>query len=108
MADLLTLLGMALNFVGALLLVLFRFPALEVTADGRDLGQSHDEPAPEARAKNIRRYWKNELATRAGLICICVGFALQLLGFVYPDLGSGATDSTFLHSPATPARPKPV
>lgn len=108
MADVLTLLGMVLNFVGALLLVLFRFPALTVTADGRELGPPRGEPMPEARSRNLRRYWKNEIATRAGLICICVGFALQLIGFIYPDLGAGASDTTTLHGPAVPARPRSI
>ena len=91
MADVLNLLGMILNFVGALLLLLFRIPGLDVTADGRDIGQG--EPTPEARSKNLRRYWKNEMATRAGLICLCIGFALQIAGYVYPDYGSDTTDT---------------
>ncbi|HSS46602.1 MAG TPA: hypothetical protein VLL03_04205 [Burkholderiales bacterium] len=82
MVDILTLLGLVLNFVGALLLMFFRFPALDVTADGRSLGQWQNEPTPEERSKNLRRYWRNEVATRAGLICLCVGFVFQLLAFI--------------------------
>ncbi|MGH8747215.1 MAG: hypothetical protein ACREUK_12090 [Burkholderiales bacterium] len=105
MADTLTLLGLMLNFAGALLLVLHRFPTLEVTDDGRSIA-AQTEPAPEERARNLRRYWRNALATRAGLFCLCAGFALQLLGFIYPDDGTGATnDNTALHRVATCARP---
>ena len=91
MADALTLLGMMLNFAGALLLVLFRLPGLEVTADGRSMVPSQGEPAPEERSRNLRRYWKNAVATRIGLICLCLGFALQLLGYIYPDYGADTT-----------------
>jgi hypothetical protein len=92
MADTLTLLGLMLNFAGALLLVLHRFPALEVTDDGRSFA-AQAEPAPEERARNLRRYWRNAVATRAGLFCLCAGFALQLLGFVYPDYGTESTST---------------
>lgn len=108
MADTLTLVGLMLNFAGALLLVLHRFPALEVTDDGRSVAPQA-EPSPEERARNLRRYWRNAVATRAGLLCLCVGFAFQLLGFVYPDYGTDATrTATTLHqarSSATCARP---
>jgi hypothetical protein len=95
MADTLTLLGLMLNFAGALLLVLHRFPALEITADGRSLAASQGEPAPDERARNLRRYWRHAVATRAGLVCLCAGFALQLLGFVYPDYDSGAGNAAY-------------
>ncbi|HUJ85752.1 MAG TPA: hypothetical protein VLX30_02745 [Burkholderiales bacterium] len=94
MADTLSLLGLLLDFAGALLLVLHRFPALEVTADGRSMAPPQAEPSPQERARNLRRYWRNAVATRAGLVCLCVGFALQLLGFIYPDNGTGATGTT--------------
>ena len=94
MSDTLTLLGLLLNFAGALLLVLHRFPALEITADGRSMAPAQAEPAPEERARNLRRYWRNAVATRAGLVCLCVGFALQLLGYIYPDYGSDATNTS--------------
>jgi len=93
MADTLTLLGLLLDFAGALLLVLHRFPSLEVSADGRSLVAAQPEPTPEERARNLRRYWRNAIATRAGLICLCVGFAFQLLGFIYPG-DSGTTTGT--------------
>ncbi len=95
MADTLTLLGMLLNFAGALLLVLHRFPSLEITADGRSMAPSQGEPAPEERARNLRRYWRNAVATRAGLVCLCAGFALQLLGFVYPNYDTGAGTAAY-------------
>lgn len=108
MADTLTLVGLMLNFAGALLLVLHRFPALEVNDDGRSVAPQA-EPSPEERVRNLRRYWRNAVATRAGLLCLCVGFAFQLLGFVYPDYGTDATrTATTLHqarSSATCARP---
>ncbi len=108
MADTLTLVGLMLNFAGALLLVLHRFPALEVTDDGRGVA-TQVEPSPEERARNLRRYWRNAVATRAGLLCLCVGFAFQLLGFIYPDYGPGESNTaTTLHqarSSATCARP---
>ena len=97
MADTLTLVGLMLNFAGALLLVLHRFPSLEVTDDGRSVA-TQAEPSPEERARNLRRYWRNAVATRAGLLCLCVGFAFQLLGFIYPDYGPDASStSTTLH-----------
>jgi hypothetical protein len=87
MADTLTLVGLMLNFAGALLLVLHRFPA------------------PEERSRNLRRYWRNAVATRAGLLCLCVGFAFQLLGFIYPDYGPGETNTTMtLHQVRLAAR----
>jgi hypothetical protein len=95
MADTLTLLGLLLNFAGALLLLLHRFPSLEITADGRSLVPLQGEPAPEARARNLRRYWRHAVATRAGLVCLCAGFALQLLGFVYPDYDAGAGGAAY-------------
>lgn len=105
MADTLTLLGLLLNFAGALLLVLHRFPTLEVTDDGRGIA-AQAEPTPEERSRNLRRYWRNALATRAGLFCLCAGFALQLLGFIYPDYGAESTNTaTTLHHVATCARP---
>ncbi|HKB54022.1 MAG TPA: hypothetical protein VKD22_08480 [Ramlibacter sp.] len=108
MADTLTLVGLMLNFAGALLLVLHRFPALEVTDDGRGVA-TQAEPSPEERSRNLRRYWRNAVATRAGLLCLCVGFAFQLLGFIYPDYGTDATrTTTTLHqvnSSVTCARP---
>ncbi len=79
-SDLLTLLGLLLNFAGTLLLVIYRLPALEITADGLELAGI--ECSPEARRRNLRRYWRHASATRAGLVCLCLGFALQLLGFV--------------------------
>ena len=82
MIDLLNLLGLLLCFAGALLLALFRMPALELTADGRPLAQGAAEPAPAERAANLRRYWRHAAATRVGLVFLCVGFALQLLAFV--------------------------
>ena len=93
MADTLTLLGLMLNFAGALLLALHRSPGLEISADGRNLVPAQEEPAPEERARNLRRYWRNAVATRAGLFCLCAGFALQILGFVYPDysVSNGST-----------------
>ena len=96
MADTLTLLGLMLNFAGALLLMLHRAPGLEITADGRNLVPSPEEPAPEVRARNLRRYWKNAIGTRAGLACLCAGFALQILGFVYPDYDSGNGTTTMM------------
>jgi hypothetical protein len=97
MADTLTLLGLLLDFAGALLLVLSRFPSLEVSADGRSLVAGQPEPTPEERAKNLRRYWRNAVATRAGLVCLCVGFAFQLLGFIYPVDSGGATSTAETH-----------
>jgi len=97
MADTLTLLGLLLDFAGALLLVLHRFPSLEVSADGRSLVAAQPEPTPEERAKNLRRYWRNAVATRAGLVCLCVGFAFQLLGFVYPDYSDTTTGTAATH-----------
>lgn len=82
MIDLANLLGLALNFIGALLLVIFRSPGLDVTADGRGIVQWENEPTAESRAKNLRRYWINASATRIGLIFLCVGFLLQLGAFV--------------------------
>jgi hypothetical protein len=93
MADTLTLVGLMLNFAGALLLVLHRFPALEVTDDGRSVA-AQAEPSAEERSRNLRRYWRNAVATRAGLLCLCVGFAFQLLGFIYPDYGPADATST--------------
>lgn len=84
MADTLTIIGMLLNLVGAILLALHRFPSLEITADGRSMVPAQREPTPEERARNLRRYWRNAVATRAGLICLCIGFAFQLLGYMYP------------------------
>ena len=68
-----------------------------MSADGRSLVAGQPEPTPEERAKNLRRYWRNAVATRAGLVCLCVGFALQLLGFVYPDNSGGATSTADTH-----------
>jgi hypothetical protein len=92
LADLLALLGLLLNFAGTLLLVIHRMPALDVTADGRDIPGA--EPADAAaRSRNLKRYWRHASATRIGLCCLCAGFALQLAGFVlgyaasYPDMG---------------------
>lgn len=96
MADTLTLLGLMLNFAGALLLALHRSPGLEVSADGRSLVPAQGEPAPEERARNLRRYWRNAVATRAGLFCLCAGFALQILGFVYPDYGADSGTTTMM------------
>ena len=59
MADTLTLLGLLLNLAGAMLLVLHRFPSLEITADGRSMVPPQGEPAPEERARNLRRYWRH-------------------------------------------------
>ena len=88
-ADVFTLLGLLLNFVGTLLLVLYRMPGLDITADGREVSGG-EAPSPEARARNLKRYWRHASATRAGLICLCLGFALQMLGFV---LGYGSETS---------------
>jgi hypothetical protein len=105
MADALTLLGLMLNFAGALILVLYRFPALEITSDGRSIAPAQDEPTPQERSKNLRRYWRNAVATRAGLLCLCVGFAFQLLGFIYPDYGPVETNTTMtLHQVRFAAR----
>ncbi len=92
LADLLALLGLMLNFAGTLLLVLYRIPALDVTADGRDIPGT-DPATAEARSRNLKRYWRNASATRIGLWFLCAGFALQLAGFVlgyavsYPGAG---------------------
>lgn len=92
LADLLALLGLLLNFAGTLLLVLYRMPALDVTADGREIPGA-DPLTAEARSRNLQRYWRHASATRIGLWFLCAGFALQLAGFVlgyaisYPDGG---------------------
>jgi hypothetical protein len=93
MIDLLNLLGLLLCFGGTLLLVLFRIPALELTADGRSLAQSAAEPDAAERARNLRRYWTHAAATRVGLVFLCAGFALQLLAFV-ASFGAGEEAST--------------
>ena len=97
MADTLTLLGLMLCFAGALLLAFHRFPTLEVTADGRSLVPAQNEPTPEERSKNLRRYWRNAVATRAGLVCLCAGFFLQLVGFIYPGYGPATTSTSVIH-----------
>jgi hypothetical protein len=90
MGDVVNLLGLLVGFAGALLLAIFRLPPLEVTSDGRRVAA--EEPTPEERARNLRRYWRNAAATRAGLICLCVGFALQALAyFFWNSSGSGDT-----------------
>jgi hypothetical protein len=108
MADTLTLLGLMLNFAGALLLMLHRSPGLEITADGRSMVPAQDEPTPEVRARNLRRYWKNAIGTRAGLACLCAGFALQIVGFVYPDYGAGSGTTTMMmrHETSFAAKPR--
>ena len=97
MADTLTLLGLMLCFAGALLLAFHRFPTLEVTADGRSLVPAQNEPTPQERSKNLRRYWRNAVATRAGLVCLCVGFFLQLVGFIYPGYDTNTTSTAVRH-----------
>jgi hypothetical protein len=108
MANLLTLLGLVLNFAGALLITLFRFPGLDVTADGRSATQGLTEPTPAERSRNLRRYWRNSLVTKAGLICLCAGFAFQILGFIYPDTGYEATTTSAGHRAPAPAVPQPA
>lgn len=86
MIDLFNLMGLVLCFVGSLLLVFFRAPAVEVTSDGRSL--SGPEPAPTERSANLRRYWRNAAITKVGLVFLCVGFGLQLLAFMASLRGS--------------------
>lgn len=82
MGDVVNLLGLLVGFVGALLLAIFRLPPLDVTADGRRVAGA-GEPTPEERSRNLRRYWVNAAATRAGLICLCFGFGLQALAYLF-------------------------
>ncbi len=81
MGDVVNLLGLLVGFVGALLLAIFRLPPLDVTADGRRVAA--EEPTPEERNRNLRRYWRNAAATRAGLMPVpgvrAVGARLPLL-----------------------------
>ncbi len=86
MGDVVNLLGLLVGFVGALLLAIFRLPPLDVTADGRRVAA--EEPTPEERNRNLRRYWRNAAATRAGLICLCLGFALQALAYLFWNAAS--------------------
>lgn len=86
MGDVVNLLGVLLGFAGTLLLVIFRLPPLDVTADGRRV--VGEEPAPEERNRNLRHYWRNAAATRAGLICLCLAFALQALAYLFWNTGS--------------------
>lgn len=99
MADTLTILGLLLNFAGTLLLLIHRFPSLEISADGRSLVPPQPEPAPEQRARNLRRYWRNAVGTRAGLVCLCAGFALQFLGYIYPSYPADATGTAAAYAP---------
>ncbi len=90
-ADLLTLLGLLLNLAGTLLLVVYRMPALEIMGDGREM--TGTEVSAEARSRNLKLYWRHAAATRAALICLCLGFALQLFGFVL-GYGFGLTGNS--------------
>lgn len=91
MIDLFNLTGLSLCFVGSLLLVFFRAPAIELTADGRSLSSGPEPTAPE-RSANLRRYWRSAAITKVGLAFLCVGFGLQLLAFVASL--AGASDET--------------
>jgi hypothetical protein len=108
MANLLTLLGLVLNFAGALLITVFRLPGLEVTSDGKSVAQGQAEPMPDERSKNLRRYWRNAAATKVGLICLCAGFAFQILGFLYPDTGNGGTTTSVVDRGSTSGAPQRV
>lgn len=89
--DLFNLAGLLFCFVGSLLLVLFRMPAVELTSDGRSLSGVGPEPSSAERAANLRRYWRNAAAAKVGMAFLCAGFGLQLLAFV---AGYAAADET--------------
>jgi hypothetical protein len=61
---------------------------------------------PEERSRNLRRYWRNAAATKVGLICLCAGFAFQILGFLYPDTGNGGTTTSVAYHGSASAAPK--
>jgi hypothetical protein len=47
--------GLAINAIGAGMLIFFTAPGLDVTADGRSLLTWLNEPPPEDRARNVRK-----------------------------------------------------
>lgn len=103
MGDVVNLLGLLIGFAGALLLAIFRIAPLDVTADGRRVAA--EEPAPDERNRNLRRYWLHAAATRAGLICLCVGFGLQALAYLFWSSGSsGDTVGTAVRTISVRAR----
>ena len=93
MIDLFNLAGLVFCFVGALLLVLFRAPSIELTADGRSLSAAGPEPTAAERAANLRHYWRNAAVTKVALVFLCAGFALQLLAYVASMAASGDSES---------------
>jgi hypothetical protein len=75
----LNLVGLAVNFVGALLLVFFTSPALMVTKEGKGIVGWTNEPTSQEIEKNKRLYRWHQRGFKGGMLLLCVGFLLQLL-----------------------------
>jgi hypothetical protein len=74
----LNLVGLSLNFIGAMLLVFFTSPALMVTKDGKDIIGLTNEPKPEVIKKNKRLYQRHQWGFTGGTVLLSAGFLLQL------------------------------
>lgn len=75
-------LGLALNAIGAVLLIVFTSPGLNVTETGEGLIGWINSPTPKQRAINLRRYRIHKYGFKAGVVLLAVGYIFQLFAVI--------------------------
>ena len=78
-AQCLSIAGLLINALGALLLIAFTSPGLDVTKTGESLFTWTNEPPPEQLAANRRKYRRHRAGFKAGVTLLLVGYVLQLV-----------------------------
>ncbi len=75
--------GLVINMIGALLLVLFTSPNLDVTETGESFVRWTNSPPSDQRVKNRRKYAKHKHGFKAGVVLLTLGYALQVIAGVF-------------------------
>jgi hypothetical protein len=75
-------LGLALNAIGACLLIAFTSPGLSVTDKGEELVGWTNSPPPEQRAINLRKYRMHKCGFKMGIVLLAIGYIFQLLAAI--------------------------
>lgn len=70
--------GLAVNAIGAGLLIAFTSPGLNVTETGERLVGWTGSPTPEQRVINLRKYRRNSCGFKVGVVLLAIGYILQL------------------------------
>jgi hypothetical protein len=75
----LNIIGLIVNAIGAILLIIFTSPPLDVTENGEHYMKWTSDPlSDEQRAANKRKYFWNKFGFKGGVVFLTVGYLIQL------------------------------